>query len=389
MLENRTVSTFRSEQVNWTTEGFQREFDSFPEILVRCPARVNLIGEHTDYNDGFVLPMAIPFETLIAASPSGNNMMTVTSEGFGSMKFSLEDNPMQTPGWGRFIHGMGSFMSRSKSAPLGWSGYISSTIPSGANLSSSAALEVASGTVFKSLGAMDVSLTEIALLGKRVENELIGVSSGVMDQLACALSQQGNALLLDCLSLDTSPVLIPEGTGVVIMDTGTRRELKSTSYNDRRKDCEVAASALGFSSLRDASMSDLKSLTDAISKRRAHHVVSENERVLKVVRSFAENDSATAGDLFNQSHTSLKEDFAVSSPALDRIVEIATTGPGCFGARMTGGGFAGSAVALVDKDQVHNFCNFVRDHFECPESQPAVASTRIYPVEASAGVSIL
>ena len=383
------MSTFRSEQVNRTTEGFQREFDSFPEILVRCPARVNLIGEHTDYNDGFVLPMAIPFETLIAASPSGDNMMTVTSEGFGSVKFSLEDNPMRTPGWGRFIHGMGSFMSRSQSAPLGWSGYISSTIPSGANLSSSAALEVASGTVFKSLGAMDVSLTEIALLGKRVENELIGVNSGVMDQLACALSEQGNALLLDCLSLDTSPVLIPEGTGVVIMDTGTRRELKSTSYNDRRKDCEVAASALGFSSLRDASMSDLKSLTDAISKRRAHHVVSENERVLKVVRSFAENDSATAGHLFNQSHTSLKEDFDVSGPALDRIVEIATTGPGCFGARMTGGGFAGSAVALVDRDQTNNFCDFVRDNFECPESQPAVASTRIYPVEASAGVSIL
>ena len=111
------MSTFRSEQVNWTTEGFQREFDSFPEILVRCPARVNLIGEHTDYNDGFVLPMAIPFETLIAASPSGNNMMTITSEGFGSVKFSLEDNPMRTPGWGRFIHGMGSFMSRSQSAP--------------------------------------------------------------------------------------------------------------------------------------------------------------------------------------------------------------------------------------------------------------------------------
>ena len=383
------MRTFRSGQVNRTTEGFQREFGSFPEILVRCPARANLIGEHTDYNDGFVLPMAIPFETLIAASPSGNNMMTITSEGFGSVKFSLEDNPMRTPGWGRFIHGMGSFMSRSQSAPLGWSGYISSTIPSGANLSSSAALEVASGTVFKSFGAMDVSLTEIALLGKRVENELIGVNSGVMDQLACALSQQGNALLVDCLSLDTSPILIPEGTGVVIMDTGTRRELKSTSYNDRRKECEVAASALGFSSLRDASMSDLKSLTDALSKRRAHHVVSENERVLKVVKSFAENDSATAGHLFNQSHTSLKKDFAVSSPALDRIVEIAITGPGCFGARMTGGGFAGSAVALVDRDKTNNFCDFVRDNFECPESQPAVASTRIYPVEASAGVSIL
>ena len=383
------MSTFRSGQVNRTTEGFQRKFGSFPEILVRCPARVNLIGEHTDYNDGFVLPMAIPFETLIAASPSGNNMMTITSEGFGSVKFSLEDNPMRTPGWGRFIHGMGSFMSRSQSPPLGWNGYISSTIPSGANLSSSAALEVASGIVFKSLGAMDVSLTEIALLGKRVENELIGVNSGVMDQLACALSQQGNALLLDCLSLDTSPVLIPEGAGVVIMDTGTRRELKSTSYNDRRKDCEVAASALGFSSLRDASMNDLKSLTNALSRRRAQHVISENERVLKVVRSFAENDSATAGHLFNQSHTSLKEDFAVSGPALDRIVEIATTGPGCFGARITGGGFAGSAVALIDKDQTNNFCDFVRDNFECPESQPAVASTKIYPVEASAGVSIL
>jgi galactokinase len=207
--------------------------------------------------------------------------------------------------------------------------------------------------------------------------------------MACALSQDGSALFLDCLSLETSAVVIPSDAVTVIMDTGTRRELKSSAYNERTMNCEQAVASLGVSSLREVSISDLDILRDPLAKRRAQHVVSENQRVLKVVEAFSMGDSLSAGQLFSESHLSLRDDYDVSGPALDSIVEVALDAPGCFGARMTGGGFAGSAVALVSRDDVRDFCAFVEQNFVCPESQPAVTSTRIYPVEACAGVSIL
>jgi len=385
MLKNRGVNEPNFDQIKRTSDGFQSRFGAAPDIIVRCPGRVNLIGEHTDYNDGFVLPIALPFETVIAASSSEDSQINLISEGFGSAHFSLEDSPMHTSGWGRYVHGMGSLITGS----LGWNGYISSSIPMGANLSSSAALEIAAGMVFKHLGALEITLREIALIGQRVENEFIGVRSGIMDQIACALSQRGKALLLDCLTLQTSMISIPEDTSVVIMDTGTRRELRSSEYNKRRESCESAALNLAIPSLRDASIEDIKKLTNQTLKRRARHVVSENERVLKVVEAFSTGHSLTAGRLFSESHLSLRNDYEVSGPALDRIVEVALGTPGCFGARMTGGGFAGSAVAIVARDQVEQFCNFVTNNFECPESQPALAPTRVYPVEACAGVSLL
>lgn len=386
-MKNRDMTFPNSDQVAKASDGFKKQFGSVPDIIVRCPGRVNLIGEHTDYNDGFVLPMALPFETVIAASSSGDNQMKLVSDRFGLSRFALDGDPMGTSGWGRYVHGMGFLIRGSVSGALGWNGYISSSIPMGANLSSSAALEVASGMVFKQLGAPNITLTEIALIGQRVENEYIGVRSGVMDQIACALSQPGAALLLDCYTLETSIVSIPEETVVVIMDTGTRRELKSSEYNKRRESCESAALELGVSSLRNASIESIANLTNQTLLRRARHVVRENERVLKTVDAFSRGDSLTAGQLFNHSHLSLRDDYDVSGPALDRIVEMALSVKGCFGARMTGGGFAGSAVALVEKDRVQQFCAFVEKNFECPKSQPAVAPTKVYPVEACAGVS--
>ncbi|GIR37898.1 MAG: hypothetical protein CM15mP49_32830 [Actinomycetota bacterium] len=170
-------------------------------MIVRCPGRVNLIGEHTDYNDGFVLPIALPFETVIAAASSADAQMNLISEEFGPAHFSLEDNPMSTSGWGRYIHAMGTLLAQSNPELLGWNGYICSSIPIGANLSSSAALEIAAGMVFKHFGGLEVTHTELALIGQRVENEFIGVRSGIMDQMACALSQRNTALLIDCLTL--------------------------------------------------------------------------------------------------------------------------------------------------------------------------------------------
>lgn len=262
MLKNRDVNVSNYDQVEKISDSFKKQFGSDPDIIVRCPGRVNLIGEHTDYNDGLVLPIALPFETVIAASSSEDAQMKLISEEFGPAHFSLEDNPMGTSGWGRYIHAMGTLLSQSNPGLLGWNGYICSTIPIGANLSSSAALEIAAGMVFKHLGGLEITLTEIALIGQRVENEFIGVRSGIMDQIACALSQRGTALLLDCFTLQTSMVSIPEDLAVVIMDTGTRRELRASEYNKRRESCESAALALGMPSLRNASLADIANLSD-------------------------------------------------------------------------------------------------------------------------------
>ena len=389
MLKNRDVNVSNYDQVEKISDSFKKQFGSDPDIIVRCPGRVNLIGEHTDYNDGLVLPIALPFETVIAASSSEDAQMKLISEEFGPAHFSLEDNPMGTSGWGRYIHAMGTLLSQSNPGLLGWNGYICSTIPIGANLSSSAALEIAAGMVFKHLGGLEITLTEIALIGQRVENEFIGVRSGIMDQIACALSQRGTALLLDCFTLQTSMVSIPEDLAVVIMDTGTRRELRASEYNKRRESCESAALALGMPSLRNASLEDITNLSDQTLKRRARHVVSENERVLDAVKALSTGDSITAGQLFTDSHLSLRDDYEVSGPALDRIVEVSLSAPGCFGARMTGGGFAGSAVALVGRDEVTNFCDFVRTNFTAPKTQPAETSVMLYAVEACDGVSVL
>ena len=216
MLKNRDVNISNPEKIEIISDSFQKQFGSPPDIIVRCPGRVNLIGEHTDYNDGFVLPIALPFETVIAACPSADAQMNLISEEFGPAHFSLEDNPMSTSGWGRYVHGVGSLLMGSHSGLLGWNGYISTSIPMGANLSSSAALEIAAGMVFKHLGKLEITLPEIALTGQRVENEFIGVRSGIMDQIACALSQSGKALLLDCSTLQNSMISIPKDIAVVV-----------------------------------------------------------------------------------------------------------------------------------------------------------------------------
>ena len=173
------------------------------------------------------------------------------------------------------------------------------------------------------------------------------------------------------------------------MDTGTRRELRSSEYNKRRESCESAALALGMPSLRNASLEDITNLSNQTLKRRARHVISENERVLNTVKAFSIGDLLAAGQLFTDSHLSLRDDYEVSGPALDRIVEVSLGAPGCFGARMTGGGFAGSAVALVGSDEVTNFCDFVRTNFTAPKTQPAETSVMLYVAEACDGVSVL
>lgn len=336
---------------------FRHHHRTDPTFVARAPGRVNLIGEHTDYNDGFCLPMALPMATVIAARPIDGKIVTVRSEGYGEATFDFTTDPAPTIDWARYLHGMGHLLHSGGHSVAAWEGTITSDVPLGASLSSSAALEVASGLAFLHSGGGSLEPDELARTGQRVENEIFGLPSGILDQLASAASVEGSALLLDCRTLETTPVELPTGAVVVVMDTMSRRELVESEYADRHATCQRIAAELGVAALRDATLSDLARLdpSDSVGRRRAHHVITENQRTLDTVAAFEAGDAQAAGALFSASHESLRDDYEVSGPALDEIVDIADSAPGCFGARMTGGGFAGCAVALVDAAQASNF----------------------------------
>lgn len=332
-------------------------------VTARAPGRVNLIGEHTDYNDGFVLPMALPFVTTLVAQARPDRVVNLESIGFPSTTFGLDDDPSQLEPWARYVGGMLKLLAEEGLPISGFDGQISTNIPVGASLSSSAALEVATGFAMYGLADADPDPVHVAKIGQRVENEIIGIQSGIMDQLISAIAVDGTVTQIDCRSLDATAVTLPIDARVVIMDTMTRRELADSEYDLRREACVRAAAALGVSSLRDAALADVVELPDGIDKQRAHHVVTENARVLATVSALADNDLATVGELMNESHQSLSVDYEVSSVALDEMSQIARDTPGCFGARMTGGGFAGSAVALVHLDSVDQLVTSVGDEW--------------------------
>ncbi|MDW3178509.1 MAG: galactokinase [Acidimicrobiia bacterium] len=353
-------------------------------VTARAPGRVNLIGEHTDYNDGFVLPLALPFETVMLVKANEERVVRLESEGFPSARFALEDDPRSVEPWARYVAGMVSLLTEEGIDVPGFDAWLTTTIPVGASLSSSAALEVATGFAVCALVGVTPDPVVIARLGQRVENEIVGIQSGIMDQLISAIATKGAATMIDCRSLDTQAVLLPEHASVVIMDTMTRRELADSEYDRRRAACERVAAALGVAALRDASIEDVESLPASVDKQRAMHVVTENQRVLDAVEAFGDGDLQRAGDLMNSSHASLSSEYEVSSAALDEMASIARSHPACFGARMTGGGFAGSAVALIDASMSDSFVAHVRAQWElargvCPD---------VWAVTPQAGASV-
>lgn len=333
---------------------------SHPRATARAPGRVNLIGEHTDYNDGFVLPMALPFATTMVFEQRADDIVELESVGFDSTSFRLSDDPARVASWARYIAGVARLLAEDGLSVRGFSARISTSIPVGASLSSSAALEVATGFGLCGLAGVAPDPVYIAQIGQRVENEIIGIQSGIMDQLISATGVDGAAVLIDCRSLDAQPVQLPSEANVVIMDTMTRRELADSEYDLRRAACERAAAAMGVPALRDATLSAVENLDDGIDKSRATHVLTENARVLAAVEAMAANDLAALGQLMDESHRSLSADYEVSSAALDEMVMFARSHDGCIGARMTGGGFAGSAVALVHADQTEAFVEHIR-----------------------------
>ena len=353
---------------------------AFPgaELVARAPGRVNLIGEHTDYNDGFCLPMALPFDTTVALTSQGDpdaGPVEIHAERFGDAVIDPHGDPRAAPTWARHVAGCISLLAAEGVPAGGWRGTIVTDIPTGASLSSSAAVEVAVITAVLARAGVTWPPIDVARLGQRVEHDVVGVPTGILDQFISAGAVAGTASLMDCRALTLTPVPLPPGAVVAVLDSGTRRYLADAAYADRRAACERAAAELGVVALRDATLEQVATLVDPADRRRAHHVVTENARTLAAAEAMRAGDAAELGRLMRASHASLRDDYEVSGPGLDAVVASAEQAPGCLGARMTGGGFAGCAVALVAADQADAFT-------------AAVDAAAVWVCEPAAGVSV-
>jgi galactokinase len=370
-------------------QAFRDHFGGEPEFLVRAPGRVNLIGEHTDYNGGYVLPMTIDRAVWRAARARGDGQMKVYSRDYDtdcSVDLGVKLNPSNRnqDTWFEYIKGCAWVLSESEESgqgsgrPLsGLDAVLMGDVPQGAGLSSSAALEIASLLALCEVGGYQLPRITLAKLGQKAENQWVGMKCGIMDQTICALGQEGKALLIDCRDLQHELFDLPAATVVAILDTNTRHSHVASGYNERRNQCEEACRALGIPLLRDATQEMLYAARGTMSEvvfRRARHVISENLRV----KAAAYSDNAeTFGNLMDDSHASLRYDFEVSCPELDAIVEIARGHETCLGARMTGGGFGGSAVALLSMAAVGDFAEYVsRRYREATGKSPNVTVCR-------------
>jgi galactokinase len=340
---------------------FRRRFGSESSLVVRAPGRVNLIGEHTDYNDGFVMPLALQQAAWIAARPRSDRLVVLWSENFAALQeFSL-DHIAHASGaglWSNYTRGAAAVLLQQGHLLSGMDAVIWGDVPIGAGLSSSAALEVASAQALAAVSGLVLDPLETARLTQRAEIEFVGVNCGIMDQMISVMGQEGHALLIDCRSLACKPVPIPHDSVIVIADTMKRRDLVDSKYNERRAECEAGARLLSVSSLRDVTLQaferDQALLPEPV-RRRCRHVVHENSRVLECVEALQADDAQAAGRLMVQSHESLRDDYEVSCPELDLMVELALQQEGVHGARMTGAGFGGCTVNLMARTQAERF----------------------------------
>lgn len=338
---------------------FRERFGDTPTFIVRAPGRVNLIGDHTDYNDGFVLPLAIDRAVWIALSPHKKPQVRVHSLDFNeTVVFALANLKFEEHHWSEYIKGVASALQAAGYRLQGWTGVITGDVPVGAGLSSSAAIELATARAFAAASDLAWDAKQMAKIGQQAENEWVGINCGIMDQLISATGQAEHAMLIDCRSLETQAVPLPAETAIVVLDTKSRRGLVDSAYNERRAQCEAAARFFGILALRDISLTQFEAQAgrlDDLTRRRARHVVTENERVLQAAAAMRRGDAVALGQLMNASHTSLRDDFEVTNDALNIMVECARKESMCYGARMTGAGFGGCAVALVRAEAARQF----------------------------------
>jgi galactokinase len=343
---------------------FTEAFDAVPKVFA-APGRVNLIGEHTDYHDGFVLPCAIGFAVRVAIVPNSAFQIVLRSEDFpDTREFALDVLPTAKRGdWTDYPIGVLSELRKAGALTRGAKVLVSGDVPVGAGLSSSAAIEVASALAFMAVNGIGMPLAEVAKLCQRAENLFVKANCGIMDQFVSCMGKQGNALFLDCRSLDFHLVAIPESVRIVICNTMVKHSVAAGGYNERRAESESGVRILakhfpGIRALRDVTLEQLKQCSKELPEvvyRRCEHVIRENARVLEASRALPVGDLARMGDLMRQSHESLRDLYEVSCPELNLMVSLAEGLPGSRGARMTGGGFGGCTVNLVDADKADEF----------------------------------
>lgn len=372
------------------TLAFERGFGVQPTLVVAAPGRVNLIGEHTDYNEGFVLPAAIDRHAVLAVRPRPDRTVRVLAADFGEQTQFPLDEPSHAGDrrWGNYQRGVAWSLQQSGFALTGMDAALTSDVPIGSGLSSSAAVELATCYAFQQIGGLDLDGVQRALLCQKAENEFVGMRCGIMDQFVISLGRRGHALLIDCRSLEYTLVPIPEGCSLIVCDTNRRRGLVDSEYNARRSECETGARALGVRALRDLTPQDLEARANMLDDRvrkRCRHVVSEDQRVLDAVHALQVGDLPHFGALMNASHVSLRDDYAVSCRELDAMVEAAWRHPGVLGARMTGAGFGGCTINLVDEEAAKDFCARVSREY----SQATGLVATVHVCSAEDGVRVL
>jgi galactokinase len=333
-------------------------------LAFRAPGRANLIGEHTDYNDGFVLPVALESATWVCGRPADGVLRLDSLDRPGTVEVDLASGAGPTEGWGRYVTAVVRALRDAGADLRGFTGVLASDLPLGGGLSSSAALELA---VAKAVLASDLPHVELARICLRAEDHYVGMHVGIMDQLASAASRAGHALLIDCRSLALRPVPFPRSLRVVVLDSAVPRELGDSEYNARRVQCEQAASTLGVPALRDADPEMLerhRRRLDEVVYRRARHVVTENERVLAAAAALEAGRVAELGPLFGAAHRSMAEDYEASVPELDLLVSLAAETGGVVAARLTGAGFGGCTVNLVEVDRAEAAAAEILDRYQ-------------------------
>tara|TARA_B100000614_G_scaffold206964_1_gene189246 strand:- start:2877 stop:4016 length:1140 start_codon:yes stop_codon:yes gene_type:complete len=367
---------------------FEAQYGEAPALIAHAPGRVNIIGEHTDYNEGFVFPAAINFGTWVAATKRADNDIVVTAMDYENQQnqFSLSDiNYDEEQGWANYVRGVVKVLKEAMPDFGGANLLVTGNVPQGAGLSSSASFEVAILKALSALYELPLDGVQAALLGQKAENTFVGCSCGIMDQLISAMGNEGMAMLLDCQSLAIEHSPLPDSHQIVIINSNVKRGLVDSEYNLRRQQCEQGASLLGVSSLREATMEMLegaKAHMPEVVYRRAKHIVTENARTLAASQALKAGDIETVSEAMAQSHISMRDDFEITVRPIDYLVEIIGEVLGkSGGVRMTGGGFGGCVVALVPTDKVEAVKQVVADKY----SDETGYSADIYVCTATQG----
>jgi galactokinase len=351
---------------------FKERYSRQADCIVQAPGRVNLIGEHTDYNDGFVLPCAINFQTLVAGAIRDDGLIRVTALDYGCEQdeFAVHEPIAFNKRliWSNYIRGVIAILGQRGYKIAGADLVVTGNVPQGAGLSSSASLEVAVIQAIMALNNLTVGKEDIARIAQQAENDFVGINCGIMDQMISVLGKENHALLIDCKDLATKPVSIPQNTSIVIINSNKQRGLVDSAYNERREQCEYAAGIFGADSLREVSLDQLEhaeAKLDGLVFRRARHVLTENERVQFAVNVLEANDLEALGHLMEASHNSMRDDFEITVPEIDLLVEIVKSSLGDKGGvRMTGGGFGGCVVAVVPDTLVDRVVTAVETEYE-------------------------